>query len=327
MRTRLSLNQPGDEYEREADLVAEQVIGTLGTQRMGAGAQLSRTPKPEQSMPGIGEAPAAVQEATSSAGQPLDGATRAFFESRLGHDFSRVRVHADAKAAAAARSVNARAYTVGQDVVFGRGRYEPGSRAGRRLLAHELVHVVQQREIPAALPGIAAERGNLTAASAAANPGKPATVRAAVCGLVQRQPETEAPTFPDFPGLFDALERDVGKNLRDYGHHLYQASILHPDEPRYLENALSRYALGLNVLKTSYRFAGLGPGTADKLALGTGILFKGLNFVREGEFVFDFQINIGKGLKLEANLDLGVNPDKLTEVRKTQLGFGVVGEF
>ena len=81
--------------------------------------------------------------------------------------------------------------------------------------------------------------------------------------------------------------------------------FLHPDEPNVLQNELTRYALSLNVLKTSYRFAGLAQSTADKLALGTGILFKSLTFVREGEFVFDFQVDIGRGVKFETNLYTG----------------------
>ena len=77
-------------------------------------------------------------------GQPLDAATREFFSARFGHDFANVRVHADAEAAESARALNALAYTVGRDVVFGAGQYAPGTRAGQQLLAHELTHVVQQ---------------------------------------------------------------------------------------------------------------------------------------------------------------------------------------
>lgn len=69
---------------------------------------------------------------------------RTFMEPRFGRDFSRVRVHTDAKAAESAREVHARAYTVGRDVVFGAGRYEPATTDGRRLIAHELTHVLQQ---------------------------------------------------------------------------------------------------------------------------------------------------------------------------------------
>jgi len=76
-------------------------------------------------------------------GQPLPESTRAFFEPRFGNDFSQVRVHADAKAAESAQAVNARAFTVGKDVIFGAGQYSETS-AGQKLLAHELTHVVQQ---------------------------------------------------------------------------------------------------------------------------------------------------------------------------------------
>jgi len=96
------------------------------------------------SQAGAGVAPPIVHDVLRSPGQPLDAATRAFMEPRFGHDFSRVRVHTDVKAAASARSVNALAYTVGRDVVFGGNQYAPGTNAGKRILAHELTHVVQQ---------------------------------------------------------------------------------------------------------------------------------------------------------------------------------------
>lgn len=88
--------------------------------------------------------PPIVDDVLRSPGQPLDAGTRAFFEPRFGHDFSKVRVHADGKAAESARSVNALAYTVGNDLVFSTGQFAPGTRAGQQLLAHELTHVVQQ---------------------------------------------------------------------------------------------------------------------------------------------------------------------------------------
>ena len=85
-----------------------------------------------------------VKSTLSSPGCPLDRDTRAALEPRFGFDFSQVRVHTDATAAQSAREVNALAYTVGRDVVFGAGHYAPHSAAGRALLAHELAHVVQQ---------------------------------------------------------------------------------------------------------------------------------------------------------------------------------------
>lgn len=95
---------------------------------------------------GLEEAPPIVHEVLRSPGRPLDAETRAFFEPRFGHDFSQVRVHADAKAAEAAAAVNARAFTVGRDVVFGRGAYAQKTFERQKLLAHELIHLVQQNQ-------------------------------------------------------------------------------------------------------------------------------------------------------------------------------------
>jgi hypothetical protein len=81
------------------------------------------------------------------------------------------------------------------------------------------------------------------------------------------------------------------------------------------------------VLKTSFRFAGFKADTANKLAVGTGILFKGLTFIREGKIGLDFQIDIGRGLKFETNLNLEVNPKDVTEVRKGSVNFGLVRRF
>ena len=93
-------------------------------------------------------APPIVQEVLRSTGQPLDTATRVSMESRFGHDFNQVRVHTDAKAAESARAVNARAYTVGHHIAFAKGRYAPHMTAGKKLLAHELSHTIQQSSIP-----------------------------------------------------------------------------------------------------------------------------------------------------------------------------------
>ncbi|HEX3130800.1 MAG TPA: DUF4157 domain-containing protein, partial [Thermoanaerobaculia bacterium] len=112
-----------------------------------AAAQVARgeaVPELEAVPEEAGPLPSHAREALGSAGQPLDGRTRADFETRFGHDFGRVRVHADAGAARSAADLQARAYTFGEDIVLGSGRYQPGSSAGRSLIAHELAHVVQQ---------------------------------------------------------------------------------------------------------------------------------------------------------------------------------------
>lgn len=91
--------------------------------------------------------PPIVHDVLNSPGQSLDAGTRAFIEPRFGHDFSGVRIHTDTRAAESAKAVNALAYTFGKDVVFGRGQYMPETNKGRKLLAHELTHVIQQRGI------------------------------------------------------------------------------------------------------------------------------------------------------------------------------------
>ena len=89
-----------------------------------------------------------VESVISSSGHPLDRETRRYMESRIGFDFSKVRIHTDSRAAASAKSLNARAYTVGNNIVFGPGRFAPQTSEGRHLLAHELTHVVQQTAPP-----------------------------------------------------------------------------------------------------------------------------------------------------------------------------------
>lgn len=91
-------------------------------------------------------APPVVHEVLRAPGKPLDAETRAFMEPRFAYDFSRVRVHTGPQAADSARAINASAYTVGHNVVFGRGRYTPGTSTGKHLIAHELTHVLQQTD-------------------------------------------------------------------------------------------------------------------------------------------------------------------------------------
>lgn len=163
LQTKLAINKPGDDYEREADRISEQVMRMSEPQLQHACACGGGCPKCQSEPPGqeherfqtkrIGSsdlghatAPASVHEVLRSSGRTLDPAPRGFMESRFGHDFSQVRVHTDAKAAESASAVNALAYTVGRDVVFGAGRYAPGTTEGDRLLAHELTHVVQQSD-------------------------------------------------------------------------------------------------------------------------------------------------------------------------------------
>ena len=117
-----------------ADFVAREARQTPALSNYSLGA-LQREPA---------TAPPIVDDVLRSSGEPLEADTRRFFEGRFRHDFGAVRVHRDARAAESARAVYAQAYTVGHDIVFDSGRFAPQTETGRRLLAHELAHVVQQ---------------------------------------------------------------------------------------------------------------------------------------------------------------------------------------
>ena len=129
------ISQPGDVYEREADRVADRVmrmpIPQVQREAAGGAGQSAAPSRP-------------VAGTLRGGGRPLSDSTRSYFEPRFGHDFSPVRVHSDAAAADAAHHLRARAFTYGRHVTFGAGQYSPGTTEGRRLLAHELTHVVQQ---------------------------------------------------------------------------------------------------------------------------------------------------------------------------------------
>lgn len=131
--------------EWEADRIVDRILGTAADLR-GPGpagpAPLSQAGRPKPG--GSPAVPAHVGRVMTLPGRPLDGDARSFMERRFGFDFGRVRIHDDAVAAASARSLGALAYTVGSEVVFAPGRYAPRTEPGRRLLAHELTHVVQQ---------------------------------------------------------------------------------------------------------------------------------------------------------------------------------------
>ena len=154
----LTVSNPGDVSEQEADRIADQVMRNPGPlsqpavagERLDAGNAALPTPGPlaasraESGNAVSGAAQPAIQNVLGSSGQPLDAITRSFFEPRFGSDLSQVRVHADERAAESARAIDALAYTSGSEIVFGAGQYAPQTHEGQRLLAHELVHVHQQ---------------------------------------------------------------------------------------------------------------------------------------------------------------------------------------
>jgi hypothetical protein len=151
VRAKLKVGGASDPEEREADAVAERVgrgpcaCGAPPGEPCGCGGGALKIRRSATANAGAGAsaAPHSVQQALSRPGRPLDGSVRTQMEARFGRDFSKVRIHSDREAAASADAIQARAYTVGNDVVFGDGAYSPETGDGRRLLAHELTHVVQ----------------------------------------------------------------------------------------------------------------------------------------------------------------------------------------
>ena len=143
MQRRLTVGASNDPLEREADRVAERVMSApLHSATLATPLRIQRfTGQPA----GQAEAaPSGVEGVLAGSGKPLEPALRYDLELRFGHDFSGVRVHTGRAAEQSAQDVNANAYTVGKDIVFGAGQFAPGTGVGRRLLAHELTHVVQQ---------------------------------------------------------------------------------------------------------------------------------------------------------------------------------------
>ncbi len=140
VQRKISAGAPGDRYEAEADTTAKKVMG-------------KSDPKPgkvsisslDPAAAGL-DVPPIVDDVLRLPGRPLDDGMRAFMEPRFGHDFGRVRIYDDSRAEESADLLQARAYTVGNSIVFGKGQYTRGS-GGTNLLAHELTHVIQQQSL------------------------------------------------------------------------------------------------------------------------------------------------------------------------------------
>jgi hypothetical protein len=144
IQRKLTLGNQDDAVEKEADLMAVQATQMTETEiRRKSISPVTSHARSASDNEVIG-VPGIVHEVLRSPGQPLDTATQAYMESRFGYDFCNVRIHADTKAAESARMLEARAYTAGNNVVFGDSLYRSGEKSGLSLLAHELTHVVQQ---------------------------------------------------------------------------------------------------------------------------------------------------------------------------------------
>jgi hypothetical protein len=167
IQRKLRIGAPDSPEEREADRVAAEVMRmpdgagpvAIGSYSPVLHRKCAACSEEEEQIhrsatgEGPGTAPPIVNEVLQSSGHSIDPVTREFMEARFGQDFSGVRVHSDAKAAKSAADVDAQAYTVGQNVVFGAARYAPRTTEGQELLAHELSHVVQQMDNQSRKPG------------------------------------------------------------------------------------------------------------------------------------------------------------------------------
>ncbi len=156
VQAKLEIGSPGDDYEREADRIAREVVGAAGAHGTGAAqgplehsprkiqTQRIQTQRIQADASGDAAVVPGVDHVVRSPGRPLDASARNFMEQRFGHDFSHVRIHTDAGADRANRDLHARAFTVGSDIAFRQQQYDPGSTSGKLLLAHELAHTLQQ---------------------------------------------------------------------------------------------------------------------------------------------------------------------------------------
>ncbi|HZD49525.1 MAG TPA: DUF4157 domain-containing protein [Silvibacterium sp.] len=193
MQCKLAVGASSDPLESEADSAAEDVVRMEDPSSFGRPAvppQLRRVGANGDTA-GMPNAPPIVHEALRSPGRPLDRETQAFMEPRFGRDLSNVRIHTGALASASARAIKARAYTAGNQIVWDAGCYAPHTDAGKRLLAHELAHVVQQGGMP---------------------PGRTTTIRRQAAGAVMDPPVAPAQDAPQTVDVGNAAQgtKEIG---------------------------------------------------------------------------------------------------------------------
>lgn len=231
----LKIGQPNDRYEQEADRVAEQVMRMpepkLQKQPIEEEEEIQAKPISDQISPLVQRQPEEEEEeelqtkpaggqvpyvspslqaqirSLRGGGQPLSRSARNFFEPRFGHDFGQVRVHTDMEAVGSAQTINANAYTIGHDIVFGAGQYSLETVDGKRLLAHELTHVVQQNKDISTSTCKLTHNTNTTPNISSISPGTP-LVRKPIkkakkgkkkkkkVGKICGRPSTKLPDFP-----------------------------------------------------------------------------------------------------------------------------------
>jgi len=150
VQTKLKVGSANDPAEREADRVADKVMRMPGPNPIRRMCEDCEEEVNRKESSGGKTSSGKVSSLNLGQGSPLPASERAFFEPRFGHDFSNVRIHNDAAADQTAQAINARAFTYGNDVAFAKGEYSPGSLSlgGRKLMAHELTHTIQEEDLP-----------------------------------------------------------------------------------------------------------------------------------------------------------------------------------
>jgi len=311
VQAKFVVDAPGDACEQEADRIAAMAA----TRLPGSGAALFPEEKP--GCPGVRRRPerarplgspdpagcdatrSAVEAALQSPARPLDPEARAYMEPRFGHDFSQVRIHADSAAADSATALAARAYTLGADIVFAEGQYRPGNPDGRRLLAHELAHVVQQ--------GAARPAGN----------ARQPVLRAAGADLIQRagdvelNPTTDAEKIKTCQAKAEAAIQELEKT----------AALPNYPLPDYIKNAITLLRERMKAGKIKcYAFSGITHGAFK----GDEIRIDGINqdminvttLLHEGVHAAHKKAFPAAGKKYEESLDkeLQSNDPKLPDL-------------
>jgi hypothetical protein len=233
LQAKMSVSDPQDPFEMEADRVADQVMRMPDAQSVARSSlqiqrvcneceeDLHRDAESSSSAPSLDAATESAIGSLSSRGSPLPDSTRSFMESRFQTNFEAVRVHTDSHAHDLARSVSAKAFTVGREVVFGAGHYAPETEDGKRLLAHELTHVLQQsRQSASAALMREPDSGAGGAKPPMPKPGQtpfnfisesPALEnwKVSVKGMLEREFDTHFDSFEDANGYFKLYLEDL----------------------------------------------------------------------------------------------------------------------
>jgi hypothetical protein len=206
LQRKIIIGASNDPLEQEADRVADRVM-TASAHSAVTGTPLHIQRATGQAAGQMDAVPASINNVLASSGKPLEPTLRRDMEQRFGYDFSRVRVHSGADADQSAREVDANAYTVGHDIIFGAGRFAPSTHEGRGLIAHELTHVVQQSDADGIRVGQSNEKHGLS----------PITVQRAPANRENRSEHRHGSTLPyrEAKNLTDCL-RIMGPESGEY---------------------------------------------------------------------------------------------------------------